>query len=160
MRPHTRLALAACAVVAAVTLWATSLLVVRLQPYWVARLRGNHADLSGATLPLAWLCGTDLRGTDLEGACLRGADLRRANLLLANLNGADLRGADLRDANLDATRLRGADLRGADLRGIKTSSCGNEVIDQAAGAVYDEETRWDQPFGLRDTWGAHREGPM
>jgi hypothetical protein len=125
-----------CTFLALAILWATGLLVVRLNPYWVARFRGRDADLRGASLPLARLCGANLPLANLEGANLRGADLRHANLLLACLNGADLRGDDLRGANLDSTRLHRADLRGADLRGIKTSECGISFLWQAKGARF------------------------
>ena len=46
------------------------------------------------------LYGADLRGADLCGANLYGADLRRADLRRADLYGADLRRADLCGANL------------------------------------------------------------
>ena len=69
---------------------------------------GERADLRGAYLCDADLCGADLRGADLRDAYLcdadlRGADLRDADLRDAYLCGADLRGADLRDAkNIDS----------------------------------------------------------
>ena len=77
---------------------------------------GESADLRGANLRSANLCGADLRGADLRSANLCGADLRGADLRGANLCSADLRGADLRGANLCGADLRGADLRGANLR--------------------------------------------
>ncbi|EDN6933601.1 pentapeptide repeat-containing protein [Salmonella enterica] len=106
---------------------------------WITSMResGSRADLRGANLYGANLCGADLFDANLYGAnlCdanlfdanLYGANLCDANLFDANLRGADLRGANLCDANLfDANlyganlcdaNLRGADLRGADLRG-------------------------------------------
>jgi uncharacterized protein YjbI with pentapeptide repeats len=68
------------------------LLAVRLRPYWVAKYRGEGADLKGAAL---------------AGAPLRGANLQYANLHRANLTGADLRGADLKGVTLTDARLQG-----------------------------------------------------
>ncbi|EGG3958311.1 pentapeptide repeat-containing protein [Salmonella enterica] len=91
---------------------------------WITSMResGSRADLRGADLCDANLCGANLYGADLcdanlYGADLRGADLRDANLYGADLRGADLCGADLCDADLCDANLRGANLRGADLRG-------------------------------------------
>ncbi|EEH5573673.1 pentapeptide repeat-containing protein [Salmonella enterica subsp. enterica serovar Typhimurium] len=69
---------------------------------WINSMResGSRADLRGADLYGADLCGADLRGADLYGANLCGADLRGADLYGANLCGADLCGADLRGADL------------------------------------------------------------
>ena len=98
---------------------------------------GTRANLCGADLYEANLCGADLRGADLYeanlyganlcGADLYGADLCRANLCRANLCGADLcranlcgadlRGADLYGANLCEANLYGANLYGANLYG-------------------------------------------
>ncbi|HAK7449901.1 TPA: pentapeptide repeat-containing protein [Salmonella enterica] len=106
---------------------------------WITSMResGSRADLRGAELFDANLCGADLRGADLCGANLRGAelfdanlcgaDLRGADLRGANLCGADLRGADLRGANLCGADLRGANLRGANLRGANL--CGADLPD-------------------------------
>ncbi|EIB0627983.1 pentapeptide repeat-containing protein [Salmonella enterica] len=89
---------------------------------WITSMResGSRANLRGANLFGANLCGADLRDANLFGANLRGADLRDANLFGANLCGAnlcdanlcdaDLRGADLRDANLFGANLFGANL--------------------------------------------------
>ncbi|EIJ1162917.1 pentapeptide repeat-containing protein [Salmonella enterica] len=94
---------------------------------WITSMResGSSADLRGANLFDANLCGANLFGADLRGANLfdanlfdadlRGADLRGANLFDADLRGADLRGANLFDANLCGANLFGADLRGANL---------------------------------------------
>ena len=76
---------------------------------------GECADLCGADLRNANLCGADLCGADLRNANLCGADLRFADLRNANLCGADLCGADLRFANLCGANLCGADLCEADL---------------------------------------------
>ncbi|EIF3593475.1 pentapeptide repeat-containing protein [Salmonella enterica] len=91
---------------------------------WITSMResGSRADLRGADLCDANLCGANLRGADLCdanlcGANLRGADLCDANLCGANLRGADLYGANLCDANLCGANLRGADLYGANLYG-------------------------------------------
>jgi hypothetical protein len=81
---------------------------------WAA---ATSADLSGANLSCANLCGANLRGADLSGANLRGADLWGADLCGANLSGANLCGADLWGANLSGANLCGANLWGANLRG-------------------------------------------
>ena len=74
------------------------------------------ANLRGADLRNANLCGADLRGADLRNANLCGADLRNAILYGANLRGANLRNAILYNAILYDADLYGANLRGADLR--------------------------------------------
>ena len=79
----------------------------------------ERANLRGANLCDANLCGANLRGANLCDADLRGADLRGADLCDAYLRDADLRGANLRDA----------DLRGADLRGAKN-------IDSITWSIY------------------------
>ncbi|EEG5963861.1 pentapeptide repeat-containing protein [Salmonella enterica] len=86
---------------------------------WITSMHesGSRANLYGANLRYANLCGADLRGADLRGANLRYANLYGADLRGADLRGADLYGADLRGANLRDADLRGADLYGADLRG-------------------------------------------
>src|SRR5512137_489315 len=66
-------------------------LVLEKHRLWLSNSTGGkRADLRGA----------DLRDADLCGADLRGADLRDADLCGADLCGADLRGADLCGANL------------------------------------------------------------
>jgi hypothetical protein len=90
------------------------LLGVRLRPYWVAKYRGELADLRAANLP-----GAPLSRANLYGAHLQGANLRNANLEEANLEEARLAGADLTDANLSFARLSNADLTGTDLTGTK-----------------------------------------
>ncbi|EBY2091840.1 pentapeptide repeat-containing protein [Salmonella enterica subsp. enterica serovar Nima] len=84
---------------------------------WITSMResGSRANLYGADLRGADLCGANLYGADLRGANLCDANLCGANLYGANLCGADLRGANLCDANLCGANLCGADLRGADL---------------------------------------------
>ncbi|EBI3073288.1 pentapeptide repeat-containing protein [Salmonella enterica] len=86
---------------------------------WITSMResGSRADLRGANLCGANLRDADLCGADLRGANLCGANLRDADLCGADLRGADLCGADLRGANLCGANLCDADLRGADLRG-------------------------------------------
>ncbi|EJZ5809973.1 pentapeptide repeat-containing protein [Salmonella enterica] len=116
---------------------------------WITSMResGSSADLRGANLFDANLCGANLFGADLRGANLfdanlfdadlRGADLRGANLFDADLRGADLRGANLFDADLCGADLRGAnlfdaDLCGADLRGANlfdADLCGADLPD-------------------------------
>ncbi|MDI3149349.1 pentapeptide repeat-containing protein [Serratia nevei] len=85
---------------------------------WVTSLckRGSRANLRGANLCDADLCGADLRGANLRDADLCGANLCGANLRDADLCGANLRGANLRDADLCDADLCGANLRDADLR--------------------------------------------
>lgn len=53
------------------------------------------ANLRGASLRGASLCGASLRSADLRGADLCGANLRNADLCDADLQGANLRGACL-----------------------------------------------------------------
>ena len=65
------------------------------------------------------LRGANLRGADLCGANLRDANLCGADLCDANLRGADLRDANLCDANLCGANLRDANLCGANLCGAK-----------------------------------------
>eukprot|EP00727_Mastigamoeba_balamuthi_P014515 m51a1_g9689 hypothetical protein (1181) ;mRNA; f:1331732-1336940 len=68
----------------------------------------------------------DLVGANLENAKLCGADFREANL-----SGASLRGADLRGANFDLTTLRGVNFGGADVRGargVETADVTNAVM--------------------------------
>ena len=77
---------------------------------------GSCADLRGANLSGASLCGANLRDADL-----RGANLSCASLCDADLFGANLCGARLRDANLCRAALCGASLRDADLRGANLS---------------------------------------
>src|SRR5437870_3154894 len=89
-----------CALLAAGMLAGITLLFVRLKPYWIAKYRGEEADLRGAILIWAPLRQANLEDANLRGADLRSADLRRANLEAANLEAADLTGADLRGAKL------------------------------------------------------------
>ena len=90
-----------CSALAVVVLAGIGLLAVRLKPYWVAKYRGEGADLHGAVLPGAPLEDANLHHANLKGANLRGAHLAGADLGWANLEGADLQGADLRDARYD-----------------------------------------------------------
>lgn len=126
---------------------------VRLRPYWVAKYRGEKADLHGAVLVFAPLSGTDLTRANLNGASLNGANLREARLQEAQLKGADLREADLEEADLGHADLAGADLRGADLRDavpcLLTTVDGVEIPgtdDNFDGARYDARTRWPDGF--------------
>jgi uncharacterized protein YjbI with pentapeptide repeats len=95
-----------------------------------------RANLSGADLREAKLCGLDLSTADLSGANLSGLDLSRfdlsgASLSRANLNGANLHGANLQGADLSRAKLcgldfrefdfNGANLQGADLSGTNLS---------------------------------------
>jgi hypothetical protein len=99
------------------------LLIVQLRFYWVAKYRGEGADLSGVVHVFAPLEGAQLWEADLSGANLHGAHLRKAVLGAADLSGADLSGADLVQAFMPSD-LSEADLTGADMReaeGAKTS---------------------------------------
>ena len=101
---------------------------VRFRPYWVARYRGE---------------GADLHGTNLQGANLHGVNLRRAWLSDADLQGADLTSADVRGAALYDADLRNADLRGAILRGGGAGITDVERIGaQLCNARYNRATRW------------------
>src|SRR5689334_15062579 len=97
---------------AVVALVAGGLVVVRLWPYWVAKYRGEMADLHGASLS-----GASLRGARLSRANLAGANLTRADLAGADLQDADLRRASLRGARLTRALLARANLTGASLPG-------------------------------------------
>jgi hypothetical protein len=85
----------------------------------------HKANLRGAGLRDADLCGQDLREADLRGAYLVDADLREANLCDANLAGAWVTGARFWDADLENADLTGAQgllpgaLAGANLRGAR-----------------------------------------
>ena len=86
-----------------------------------------RANLSGAKIMEADLCGSyfrdaKLRSAYLSGSDLTGTDLSRANLWRARLNGALLSEADLTGADLTGSNLTGADLREAILWG---TSLGN-----------------------------------
>jgi hypothetical protein len=128
-----RIAWGLATALAVVVLGGVGALGVQLRPYWVAKYRGQEADLRHAVL-----VGAPLQGAVLEDANLWSADLRRANLRNAYLGGADLTNADL----------RGADLRGAVLCQV---SSGDgvwlpETIARFRGARYDGYTHWPQLF--------------
>ncbi|HGB0825505.1 TPA: pentapeptide repeat-containing protein [Salmonella enterica subsp. enterica serovar Mbandaka] len=103
--------------------------IIEEHKVWITSMResGSRADLRGAELFDANLCGADLRGAELFDANLCGADLRGAELFDANLCGANLRGAELRGAELFDANLRGANLCGADLR--DANLCGADLPD-------------------------------
>jgi hypothetical protein len=83
------------AILGVVLLAGVGLLGVGLRPYWVARYRGECADLHDAMLIRA-----PLAGANLHQSVLRYASLRAADLVLVDLTGADLTGADLTGARL------------------------------------------------------------
>ena len=95
---------------------------------------GERADLRGADLHDADLCGADLRGADLHDADLCDADLRKANLCDANLCDADLCGANLCSANLRGANLRDAYLFDADLCGANLRDAKN--VDEVKWSMY------------------------
>src|SRR5437879_13028832 len=99
------------AILAVALLTGLGVLGVRLRPYWVAKYRGEGADLHGAWLVHASLDGADLSDANLKGAKLTGANLEHA-WLSASLQGACLRGARLSGAHLASARMDWADLRG------------------------------------------------
>jgi pentapeptide repeat protein len=149
-RKANRVAQVLATALAVVVLGGIAVLGVRLRPYWVARYRGEEADLRGATLIRAPLGGANLNSADLHGADLRGACLTRADLCGANLGAADLSYANLAGALLTCADLRGADLRGADLRG---ADLGDLLVQRAdlRGIRCDRATRWPAGFNP-DGW--------
>src|SRR5687768_7058396 len=82
-------------VLAGVLLVGSGLLFVRLRPYWIAKYRGQFANLRGAVLPGAPLAKARLYGAHLQHAVLTGASLEQANL-------SDV---DFSEAKLDRARL-------------------------------------------------------
>lgn len=91
--------------------------ILKAHAIWVntGGLRGQQADLSGASL-----AGIDMAGANLRRARLCEVNLQGADLRLAKLHGADLEGANLQSAFLSRADLQGANLRNADLKGAKT----------------------------------------
>src|SRR5438477_83974 len=83
-----RMAWGLASILAALLLGGIWLFGVRLRPYWMAKYRGEEADLSGALLISAPLAGAALWGADLTNAGLEGADLTGANLTKATVTGA------------------------------------------------------------------------
>ena len=77
----------------------------------------DHADLAGANLAKADLCGATFRFATLSAANLEAADLSRADLRLALCNQANLSAAILSGAGLDHTNFAGANLTKAKLCG-------------------------------------------
>jgi hypothetical protein len=114
-------------------------LLVHRWSHWVARHRGEGANLAGMNLD-----SMDLSRASLKKANLRGACLRNTRCFDTNFRGADLRKADLRYA-----LLAGADLRWAQLSGARFSN-----------AIYDRSTRWPKGFNpgkhgaLKPEWDA------
>jgi uncharacterized protein YjbI with pentapeptide repeats len=105
------------AVVAIGIVGATGLLVVRLQPYWVAKYRGQQAKLRGASLPFAPLAGANLVNCDLAKANLFRANLTGAGANVADFTGADLTGANLTAAAIEESKLNQVRMRRATARG-------------------------------------------
>jgi hypothetical protein len=133
-RRTTRTAWWLSAALAVALLGGAAVLGARLKPYWVAKYRGEGADLHGAVLVGAPLAGADLWGADLRGADLHSANLHGADLWEADLCGADLTAADVDWADSVPSRHRAPDptvaFGWADVR----------------GARYDRYTRW--PSGI------------
>ena len=169
MKRTNRLAWGLAGMLAVIVFGGVGLLALRLKPYWVARYRGDNADLHSAFLVGAPLAHAQLSETDLRGANLAQANLSAAALCGVNLTGAkltgiilhgatlaftqlrcvDLRHADLRGASIYNTTLAGADLRGADLRGAWIG-CFDEkwAVDPGwfVGTRFDAHTRWPAGF--------------
>ena len=106
--------------------------IIEKHQHWI------EEDCEGWENMKANLCGADLREANLCGADLCGADLREANLCEANLCGADLRGANLCGANLCGANLREADLREANLCGADLREAENisSVLSNASTAFF------------------------
>src|SRR6266566_545124 len=98
MTKTSRTAWGTAAILAMALLVGVGLLFVRLRPYWVAKYRGNFADLRNARLPYAPLAHAMLVGANLTHADLSGAHLAGAMLCGADLTGGHLAGADLTGA--------------------------------------------------------------
>ena len=90
----------------------------------------RKADLSGADLSEANLCGKDLRYANLTGADLSDSDLSRTNLTGARLVATDLENANMTDANLAEADLScalyepksgGPEIRGPTPAGLATA---------------------------------------
>jgi Pentapeptide repeats (8 copies) len=128
-----------CALLAGVVLGGVGVLVVRLRPYWVAKYRGEGADLRGAVLMHAPLAGANLQFADLRDADLRGADLTGVFL-----GGAELHGTDLRGAHLDHVTLAPA---WEDVEAVKRHQ--PVVGGWIKSARYDTRTRWPAGFDPR-----------
>ena len=140
-----RVAWGLAAVLAVVVLGGAGVLGVRLKPYWVAKYRGEGANLQGAILIFAPVPGSALNGADLRSANLRGANLAQTSFGVgvriapasdalqsflierdpvgADLTGADLTGVRLEGASFEFALLLGSHLRGADLRHVEMIEC-------------------------------------
>jgi Pentapeptide repeats (8 copies) len=138
MKPRTNnlIVWAVCALLAAVVLGGVGVLGVRLRPFWVAKYRGEGADLRGVVLIQAPLSGANLQLADL-----READLRGAELTGAFLGGADLQGADLWGAHLDHVTLAPAFVD------VEAARRHQPVLEAwAKSAHYDARTLWPAGF--------------
>src|SRR5438552_8554873 len=98
-------------VLAVAVLGGLGLVGIRLKPYWVAKYRGQMANLHGAVLLYAPLANADLHGANLSGALLNDANLWGADMRATNLSRASLRGADLSEVSLGGANLTRSDLR-------------------------------------------------
>ena len=124
-----------------------------------------HALVKDTVLRGAVMPNADVRGSHFSRTDLRAADLRNLNAASTTVDGkrygmsmtdSDLRDADLRGADMSAALLWGTDFGGADLRGANFR--GASIMDKRcvgfsrcpsakwAGAVYDENTRFDSGF--------------
>jgi hypothetical protein len=174
---------ALCAVLAALVVGGTGLLIVRLRPYWIAKYHGVGADLHDASLPHAPLRKAILQRAILKRANLRGADLTAADLTDADVRWAHLEGARLSyailDGNLTGAHLEGAVMRGArhgwlqqaylehaDLTGARLGTLqGAHLLRDAdltgtdlTGATYDRSTRWPQGVDPRRRGAVRADG--
>jgi hypothetical protein len=132
-RKMNRLAQGLAAILMVVLLGGIVMPCFWLRCYWVAKYRGEWANLRGAFLIRAPLAGIILHGANLERADLREADLHGAYLNYATLDRGRLDGANLRGATVWRCSLQGADLTNAML----------------AGARYSRHTCWPGGFNPR-----------
>jgi uncharacterized protein YjbI with pentapeptide repeats len=139
MTKTNRTTWAVCAALAGAVLVGVGVLGARLKPCWVAKYRGEGADLRGAVLMHAPLAGANLQFADLRDADLRGADLTGAFL-----GGAQLQGADLRGAHLDHVTINPA---WEDVETVKRHQPDLEAWEEPA--YYDDRTGWPVGFDPR-----------
>jgi hypothetical protein len=130
-----RIAWGLAAVLAMALLGAIALLGVRLRPYWVAKYRGDGAELDHQMLIRAPLAGADLMAASLRGVDLHSADLQGALLAGADLSGADLTGADLRNVMMGEVAI--GDILSGPVRISGT---------KLTGVRYDAHTHWPDGF--------------
>jgi hypothetical protein len=103
--------------------------VLELHKKWLNNEpNGVRADLSGANLQRATLCGANLSEVDLSMADLSWANLSEVDLSMADLSWANLSGADLSGANLSEAYLRNVNLNEADLTGANLKNANLYIL--------------------------------